>query len=189
MNEPEPSAVANGSPPQASPFPFGPAAVPTPTTMPAIHSAVCGGTPFSAGARTIPAGGGQRDTLQNANFTHQHRCNPSGRMQRDENPLRRGASRWRCEVRFAARPVSPSPANREKRRNRIRTGYKKPRISFVGRRGGRFGRRNVLRPVGTLRRRSLRILFEQIGRRQRLAHQKGFGELRAHTFEQHDRLL
>lgn len=31
MNEPEPSAVANGSPPQASPFPFGPAADPTPT--------------------------------------------------------------------------------------------------------------------------------------------------------------
>lgn len=31
MNEPEPSAVANGSPPQASPFPFGRAAVSTPT--------------------------------------------------------------------------------------------------------------------------------------------------------------
>ena len=31
MNEPEPSAVANGSPPQASPFPFGPAADPPPT--------------------------------------------------------------------------------------------------------------------------------------------------------------
>lgn len=189
MNEPEPSAVANGSPPQASPFPFGPAAVPTPTDD--------AGNPLRRMRRDTLFCRSSYDSCRRRatghspkrELHHQHRCNPSGRMQRDENPLRRGASRWRCEVRFAARPVSPSPANREKRRNRIRAGYKKPRISFVGRRGGRFGRRNVLRPVGTLRRRSLRILFEQIGRRQRLAHQKGFGELRAHTFEQHDRLL
>lgn len=108
MNEPEPSAVANGSPPQASPFPFGPAADPTPTDdagNPLRRMAA--GHPFLPGARTIPAGGGQRDTLQNANFTHQHRCNPSGRMQRDENPLRRGAftmemrGSFCCPTRFA----------------------------------------------------------------------------------------
>lgn len=57
---------------------------------------------------------------------------------RRKSPPKRG---FTMEMRgsFCARPVSPSPANREKRRNRIRAGYKKPRISFVGRRGGRFG--------------------------------------------------
>lgn len=107
MNEPEPSAVANGSPPQASPFPFGPAAVPTPTDD--------AGNPLRRMRRDTLFCRSSYDSCRRRATGHSPKrelhastpCNPSGRMQRDENPLRRGASRWRCEVRFAARPVSP----------------------------------------------------------------------------------
>ncbi len=194
MNEPEPSAVANGSPPQASPFPFGPAADPTPTDD--------AGNPLRRMRRDTLFCRSSYDSCRRRATGHSpkrelHASTPvqpvRPNAKRRKSPPKRGFTMemrgsFCCPIRFAfAR--QPRKTQESDTNHRIRTGYKKPRISFVGRRGGRFGRRNVLRPVGTLRRRSLRILFEQIGRRQRLAHQKGFGELRAHTFEQHDRLL
>lgn len=146
MNEPEPSAVANGSPPQASPFPFGRAAVSTPTDD--------AGNPL----RRM-----RRDTLFCRSSYDSCRRQATGHSPKREfhastsvQPVRPNAKRRKsppkrgfttemrgsfcCPTRFAfarqPRKTQESDTSRlQKASNFIRR-----------RRGGRFGRRNVLRP-------------------------------------------